>query len=654
MGFVANSRTDQQKIDWRTGTDTSNASPSPLSVQTLPTLTGELTEENAILAGITANIRSGFILFNRAENIIYINLSAKRLLCAEDEMLHTQAVFDTRKALASLAANPASAQIELDRLWSEPEKESFTDLALSDAAVRWLRIHTFPVRDKPDHLLGRGVLLDDITLERSAAQSRNETLAMAAHELKTPLAIIKGSATTLLSTSIRWDQSAQREMLQMIDTQTDRLHEILNTLLDVWRLDAGAQHLRISEIQISELLLLLVERWRKNAPHHQIYCEFDETAPPIYCDPTRIEQVFHHLLHNAVKYSPDGGTIRLVLETGENELRLSLSDQGIGIASEHLERIFDRFYRIREGAERSQSSGLGLAIVRASIEAHGGRIWADSPGPGEGSVFFCTLPLTPPTVSSWEPTAQNVPAQISHTTAALPRQSKRVYIAVVESDPRIARYLRANLEEQQYHVQVFNHGSKFLRQFDLEEPELILLAGKLTDMSGTDLLQRLREFSHAPVMMLCNDDSEDERVHLLDMGADDLLSKPFGTRELLARLRALLRRQIALKGEKKVVESIFTTGDLSIDYAQHQVLQKGLPIQLSRTEYKLLSTLAQNAGRVMTHELLLERVWGAEYNREVDFIWVYISRLRRKVEPDPRHPRYIVTVPDVGYKLAKL
>ncbi len=171
-------------------------------------------------------------------------------------------------------------------------------------------------------------------------------------------------------------------------------------------------------------------------------------------------------------------------------------------------------------------------------------------------------------------------------------------------------------------------------------------------MQGVELLQRLREFSRVPVVMLCDGDDEDERVRLLDLGADDLVSKPFGMKELLARLRVLLRRQAA-QGENEPSAPTFTTGDLLIDYAQHQVLLRGRPIQLSRTEYKLLSVLAQNAGRVMTHELLLERVWGAEYNREVDFIWVYISRLRRKIEADPRHPRYILTVPDVGYKLVK-
>jgi len=117
-------------------------------------------------------------------------------------------------------------------------------------------------------------------------------------------------------------------------------------------------------------------------------------------------------------------------------------------------------------------------------------------------------------------------------------------------------------------------------------------------------------------------------------------------------VRVLLRRR--LLREETAIEPVFTSGDLVIDFAQHQVFAQGRSVQLSRTEYKLLSVLAQNAGRVITHELLLERVWGAEYSREVDFIWVYISRLRRKIEADPRHPQHILTVPDVGYKLAKL
>ncbi len=623
-------------------------------------MSSSLAREYFILSEIATNMRSGFILLNPAEQVAYFNPSAERLIGINRGKLVEQPVFDVRQQLISLAANPESAQVELDRIWLHPEQESSTDLALADAVIRWLRVHSFPVRDDLDQLLGRGVLLDDITLERTPAQTRNETLALAAHELKTPLAIIKGCATTLLGNSMRWDTSALREMLQMIDTQTDRLHDILNTLLDVWRMDAGVQQLRLSEVHFLRLLEQMLERWRKNAPRHQFELDAPDEDVVVQCDALRIEQTLNHLLNNAVAYSPMGSVIKIMLDTNEEELCLSISDQGIGIAPEHLDRIFDRFYRVARGEERTTGSGLGLSIVRATIETHGGKIWADSPGIGLGTTFYCTLPLTSPVETGplYQLPVENGVTSISSGPLTLPRttplrQSQRSKVVIVENEARIVRYLRAHLEEQQYQVHAVNHGIQLLRQLDLEEPSLILLATRLADISGSEVLQRLREFSAIPVMMLCDEADEDEHVRLLDLGADDLVVKPFHLKEVLARIRVLLRRS-AIQGEPQTAEAIFRTGDLIIDYAQHQVHVAGKLVQLSRTEYKLLSTLAQNAGRVLTHELLLERVWGAEYNREVDFIWVYISRLRRKIESDPLHPRYILTVPDVGYQLAKL
>lgn len=276
-------------------TDTSSEQP----------LTG-LAREHYILAGVAANMRSGFILLNHREHVTYSNPSAQRLLGINTRDLRTQSIFDVRQQLIALAADPERAQVELDRVWSHPEQECSTDLALADAAVRWLRVQCFPVRDLPGHLLGRGMLLDDVTLERTSIQARSETLALAAHELKTPLAIIKGCATTLLGSSLRWDPAMQREMLQMIDTHVDRLHDILNTLLDVWRLDAGGQNLRLAQIRIDELLGQLVERWQKNTSRHRFILHQPELVPGVLCDAVRVEQALNHLLDNAVTYSPAG------------------------------------------------------------------------------------------------------------------------------------------------------------------------------------------------------------------------------------------------------------------------------------------------------------------------------------------------------------
>lgn len=615
------------------------------------------TQEYRILAEVAANMSSGFVLFNTQERITYTNQNALRLLHISKSDLTAEQDFDIRKHLLSITAEPASACVELDRVWLQPEQELSADIALADATVRWLRLRSFPVRGEQDSLLGRGVLFDDITLERSAIEIRSETLALAAHELRTPLAIIKGCATTLLGGSARWDPAMQREMLQMIDTQSDRLYDVLNTLLDVWRLDSGTQHLRFIQVQLSELLQHIVDNWRKNAPHHHFLLTIPQPLPIITCDAMRIEQALNHLLNNAVVYSAAGKTIRLVAEANDIELRMSVTDEGIGIAPEHLDRIFDRFYRIQQGEESSSGSGLGLASARATVEAHGGKIWADSPGPGYGTTLYFTLPLNPvlpTTVPAHETSTTAAPAvQRTLSRSAPLKQDKRIRVLLAESDPRLTRYLRANLEEQQYRVQTVNHGIQFLRQLDLEEPDIVIMAAHLSDMSGIELLQRLRDFSQTPVLMLCDDCDEDERVQLFDLGSDDLVVKPFGMKELLARVRALLRRQLA-PTEAISSQSIFTTGDLMIDYAQRLVVVDGRPVQLSRTEYRLLATLAQNVGMVVTHELLLEKVWGPEYNRDIDFIWVYISRLRRKIDTDSRHPKYILTVPNVGYKMAKL
>jgi DNA-binding response OmpR family regulator/signal transduction histidine kinase len=594
---------------------------------------------------------SGFMLLNQQERVIYSNPSALRLLRIGEDSLVDAQNFDVREHLLSLAANPQLAQNELERAW-HTEREYAADLALAAAAVRWLRVRTFPVHNDKGRLLGRGVLFDDITLERSAIEERSETLAMAAHELKTPLAIIKGCATTLLGGSARWDPAMQREMLQMIDTQSDRLYDILNTLLDVWRLDAGTQPLRLTQVHISELLDQLVRRWQQHAPEHRFVLRDTPAIPPALCDVVRIEQALHHLLHNAVAYSGSGTTITIQLEANEVELRIAISDEGIGIAPEHLDRIFERFFRVQQGEEDAGGSGLGLASARATIEAHGGRIWADSPGPGCGATFYFTLPFTPPAQLSAASVVSSTATIREGAPGPLLRPDKRIRVLLAEKDPRLTRYLRANLEEQHYRVQTVSHGIQCLRQMDLEEPDVLLLSTQLTDMNGVELLRRLREFSQTPVLMLCDDCDEDERVQLFDLGSDDLVLKPFGMKELMARVRALLRRR-ASPGEQ-TQQTIFVTGALVIDYAQHLVTVEGRVVQLSRTEYRLLSVLAQNVGMVVTHELLLEKVWGPEYNREIDFIWVYISRLRRKIEADPRHPRYILTVPDVGYKLAKL
>jgi signal transduction histidine kinase len=428
------------------------------------------TREYQILTEMCSSMSSGFMLLNPHGHVTYSNESALRLLRLDTSDRSTLQEFDVQQHMLTLLADPQQSRGELDQIWQHLEQESSTDLALIDAAANWLRMRSFPVHDEQGQLLGRGVLLDDITLERSLTDARTETLVMAAHEFKTPLAIIKGCATTLLGGSARWDPSMQREMLQMIDTQSDRLYDVLNTLLDVWRFDAGAQPLHLTQVNFPELLMQLIKRWQQQAPDQRFVLDIPNGVPAVHCDALRIEMALNHLLNNAIMYSSKGQIVRLALDYTDEELRVSVSDEGIGIASEHLDRIFDRFYRVEhtsnlrpsaswqgEGvAEVSHAgSGLGLSAARATIEGHRGKIWADSLGVGQGSTFFFTLPLAAHSFATQtatrlldEPDTVVTQQRKTRSNTSPLDQGRRVRVLMAENDARLARYIQANLEEQ--------------------------------------------------------------------------------------------------------------------------------------------------------------------------------------------------------------
>ncbi len=609
-------------------------------------------QEQQVLASVTSNMTSGFVLLDRQKRITFANARVEDLLGLEIGTLLDRPAGDFRQQLLALAIDPHLAEEELGRVWANDE-EVEADLALEHAAVRWLRVRSFPVRDEPGNVLGWGMLLDDVTLQRASEKEKSEALALAAHELKTPLAVIKGSATTLLANSQRWDPTAQREMLQLIDEQCDQLHELVNGLLDVWRLDAGLLPINPTLLRLPDILEPLVERWRQLAPHHTLLLRLPADLPTLMADRSRLEQALNHILDNAVKYS-SGGEIVIEATASDEGIEISVADQGRGLTQDQLERIFDRFYRALEAGEHIPGSGMGLAIAKAIVQAHGGAIAASSPGPGKGSVFQIALPF-----SARRAPAVSAPLRASSGPLALPAEGARASlhrdqptILIMDSDPGMVRYMRANFEAQHYRVFTAADSAQAFQLVEREEPDLVLVDAGMPGVNGFETLGRIREFSSAPVMMLSAKREEQECVRALDLGAQDYLGKPFGMDELLARVRAALRRH-GQPQPREAQSPLFTSGDLTIDFAQRQVRVAGRDVQLSRTEYKLLTVLAQHVGMVLTHELLLEKVWGPGYNREMDFIWVYIRRVRRKIEPDPSQPQYILTVPGVGYKLAR-
>jgi DNA-binding response OmpR family regulator len=229
--------------------------------------------------------------------------------------------------------------------------------------------------------------------------------------------------------------------------------------------------------------------------------------------------------------------------------------------------------------------------------------------------------------------------------------TRKISVLLVDDDPQLIRLVRANLDSVGYKITVAMDAQSALKQVNLELPDLVILDIMLPDTDGFALCQRLREFTSIPIIMLTAKVEDQDKVKGLKSGADDYLTKPFNMEELLARIEAVLRRT-KFPDEVKAPKA-FSNGDVTVDFVQRRVTVRGKEIALTLTEYKLLSLLVSNAGRVMLHRELLAKVWGAEYQEEVDYLRAYIRHLRQKIEEDSKQPKYILSKLGIGYMFAR-
>ena len=222
-------------------------------------------------------------------------------------------------------------------------------------------------------------------------------------------------------------------------------------------------------------------------------------------------------------------------------------------------------------------------------------------------------------------------------------------ILVVEDEPQMRKFVRIALESHDYRVVEASTGDEGLRQATAYTPDAIVLDLGLPDMDGLDVTRRLREWSAVPIVIVSARGQEDSKVRALDGGADDYLTKPFGAAELMARLRVALRHAAR---SKEAPSSLIRIGDdVEVDLARRVVRVRGDEVHLTPIEYKLLTTLAKHAGMVMTHRQLLEQVWGPGHGHQMQYLRVYMTQLRHKLEKQPARPRYLLTEPGIGYRL---
>ena len=501
-------------------------------------------------------------------------------------------------------------------------------------------LNATPIHSEDGELVSFVVTLQDLTPLAEQERLRAEFLAMVSHELRVPLSSVKGSVDTLLEAAGELHPAEAAQFHRIIRDQSDRMRHLIGDLLDVARMETGALAVTPEPADLHPIVEEAVSRFLAGDDRNPLEVEMPEDLPLVLADRLRVVQVLSNLLANAAGYSPEGSPIVVSAAREGVHVAVSVTDLGRGIPAELLPELFRKFSRGYEAGAASgvDGSGLGLAICKGIVEAHGGRIRAESDGPGLGARFTFTLPA-----------AETAP--IAPATAGGRRQARgRVRVLAVDDDPQALRYVRDVLTRAGYAPIATGDPAEVPRLMAEHRPHLALLDLVLPGTDGIELMHEVHRIADVPVIFLSVYGQDDTVARAFDMGAADYLVKPFSPTELAARIRAALRK--GLEPSLGEPSGTHVVGDLSINYAQRRVTVAGEPVELTNTEYEVLYQLAAQAPRVITHGLLIQRVWGPERVGEGSLLRNVVRKLRRKLGDDAADPRYIITEPRVGYRMA--
>ena len=483
------------------------------------------------------------------------------------------------------------------------------------------------------------VTMQDLAPLEELDRLRTEFLNMVSHELRTPLAAIKGSTATVLGAPPVLDPTELHQFFRVVDEQADHMRGLIADLLDAGRIEAGTLSVAPAATELGALVEQARNALLNAGTAHTVLVDLPQDLPPVLADGPRIVQVLNNLLANAARHAPASSPIRVAAAREGTHVAVSVADEGPGIPAAQLPRLF-RKYAVpgAEGARRSlRGAGLGLAICKGLVEAHGGRIRAESAGPGQGARFTFTIPAAGHPV-------QPAGAAPGRTRPAGP-DGEAPPVLVVDDDARMLRFVRDALAQAGYAPIATADPEELPRLVRTESPCLVLLDLILPGADGIELMETVPELADIPVIFISAYGRDETVARALERGAADYLVKPFSATELTARVQAALRRHAG--------PETFALGELAVDYEARRATVAGRPVPLTATEYALLRLLTANAGRVSTYESLIRRLWREPAAGDPDRVRTFVKQLRRKLGDDPARPRWILNERGVGYRVPR-
>ena len=503
-------------------------------------------------------------------------------------------------------------------------------------------LNATPIRTAGGQVDSVVVTMQDLAPLEDLERQRAEFLGLVSHELRAPLTSIKGSAATLLGASPGLDPVEVQQFAHIIDEQADHMRGLVADLLDAGRIETGTLSVVPEPVEVVSLVEQARKTFLSGGGRHAVHLDLPQDLPRVLADRQRIVQVLNNLLANAARQAPATTPIRVVAFVDGVHVAVSVSDEGRGVPADRLPHLFRKHAGLAgDGREEgAAASSLGLAICKGLVEAHGGRIRAESAGPGHGTQVTFTVPAVE---ENGGQDAAGVRPNRSRSLGGRARETTR--ILVVDDDPQMLRYVRDALLSAGYAPLLTADPRELTDLLKAQRPRLVLLDLMLPGVDGIELLRQVPELSDVPVIFISGYGRDETVARALELGAADYIVKPFSPTELTARVRAALRRQADPEA--------FRLGELAILYEERRVQVAGRTVELTATEYELLRLLSVNAGRVLTYDALLRRVWGGKDAADEKRVRAFVKKLRQKLGDAAARPAYIRTERGVGYRMPR-
>jgi DNA-binding response OmpR family regulator/signal transduction histidine kinase len=681
LGGVVAGVTNEQNFDIQSINLIENLAHTAGVVLERITLTNTIEEKNSRLEGILRSISEGIFFVDENNQIAFSNPQVAELTSITSPIINQDAdlllrniAAATKDPVRTYAQLQAARKIAIER-GEAAEEYPIVELALAkldrDLSLEFLQIAG--VDGKRNSWVG---VMRAGSQSKSTSQLQDSLVASVSENFLMPYTHLRSLLASLSEQHGRFGYRERDNLLGQIRSGVDWVGRLWNNFAEIYKLETGGLILDRQPTDIDELVRRVLSNV-STGKMHQITLDSSQELPPVKVDEFRIEQAITAVVQRAIDISPARSEIAVRLEDNGDRVTIVVRDMGDPLSTDQLEEIFEPISghnrstngnggnggNSGNGGGGSQDTDFGIYLAHELVHRHGGHMWAKSCA-DRGAEIAISLPAlgAPKPVpvfidddSQYEiadevdepaPYADE-PTPIAETSkpTSLPVPSRTPnLIMFVQGESDLAQTLLSNLEAD-YEVLVYDSGDEAVEDINLTHLDLIIIDTMLVDGDGIALCKRMRKHTEVPIILVADKVSDADKVQGLSIGADDYITLPISDEELLARVRVIFKRQYI---PDRVSEPL-SVADLYIDFGRREVFLANHPVDLTRIEYDLLHALVTNRGTVLTHRQLLERVWGPDYTSETHYLWVNISRLRKKLESGSRGTRYIHTQPGTGY-----